>query len=201
MNGPSREEFEARLDENKSWLASRIQDMQGDIQTVLRRMDERDAQQAERDRLREQIYQADLRRHEQDRKRFEADRQHDLEEQEKRWQRYERARELEWERFEAARHLDWDRFEAARQSEWNRFEAGRQKEDRRSEDFHKEIRRDIRQLKTTVIVTGISASLAILVGVAGFNATLLSGMIASFESGRNSAPHQLERKAPPGGPR
>lgn len=190
MNGPSREEFEARLDENKSWLASRIQDMQVDIQTVLRRMDERDAQQAERDRLREQIYQADLRRHEQDRKRFEADRQHDLEEQEKRWQRYERARDLEWERFEAARQL-----------EWNRFEAGRQKEDRRSEDFHKEIRRDIKQLKTTVIVTGISASLAIIVGVAGFNATLLSGMIASFESGRNSTLHQLERKAQPGAPR
>lgn len=179
MNGPSREEFEARLDENKSWLASRIQDMQGDIQTVLRRMDERDAQQAERDRLREQIYQADLRRHEQDRKRFEEDRQHDLEEQEKRWQRYERARELEWERFEAAR----------------------QREERRADEFHKEIRKDIKQLKTTVIVTGISASLAIVVGVAGFNATLLSGMIASFESGRNSTLHQLERKAQPGAPR
>lgn len=42
-------------------------------------------------------------------------------------------------------------------------------------------------LKTTMIVTGISTALAIILGVAAFNATLLSNMLASYESGKNTA--------------
>lgn len=42
-------------------------------------------------------------------------------------------------------------------------------------------------LKNTVIVTGITAVLAIVFGVAAFNATLLGNMTASFESGKNTA--------------
>ena len=58
-------------------------------------------------------------------------------------------------------------------------------------------------LKNTVIVTGITAALAIVFGVAAFNATLLGNMTASFESGKNTAEaiaksseeRQLQRRA------
>lgn len=42
-------------------------------------------------------------------------------------------------------------------------------------------------LKNTVIVTGITAVLAIVFGIAAFNATLLGNMTASFESGKTTA--------------
>jgi acetaldehyde dehydrogenase (acetylating) len=45
----------------------------------------------------------------------------------------------------------------------------------------------ISSLKTTTVVTGISSVLAILFGLAGFNAVLLSNMVASFESGKNTS--------------
>ena len=45
----------------------------------------------------------------------------------------------------------------------------------------------IGSLKSTVITTAIAAVLAIVFGIAAFNATLLSNMVASFESGRNTA--------------
>ncbi len=57
-----------------------------------------------------------------------------------------------------------------------------------------EMRRDsdrvysaITNLKTTTIVTGVTAAIAIVFGVAAFNATLLSNMTASFESGKATA--------------
>lgn len=50
-----------------------------------------------------------------------------------------------------------------------------------------ETRGIVSNMKTTTIVTGVSAVLAIVFGVAVFNATLLSNMTASFESGRSSA--------------
>ncbi|NHZ96636.1 hypothetical protein F2P46_12920 [Massilia sp. CCM 8734] len=50
-----------------------------------------------------------------------------------------------------------------------------------------EIKADMKDLKKTVIITAITASLATVFGVAAFNATLLSGMISSFESGKNTA--------------
>ncbi|GEM_PF-2310546 len=41
--------------------------------------------------------------------------------------------------------------------------------------------------RTTMVVTGISSALAIVLGVGAFNATVLSNMVASFESGKNTS--------------
>lgn len=41
------------------------------------------------------------------------------------------------------------------------------------------------RLRATVIVTAITAALTTIFGVAAFNATLLSGMVTSFDSGRD----------------
>lgn len=57
-----------------------------------------------------------------------------------------------------------------------------------------EIRSAMTGLKTTIIVTAISAVLAIVFGVAAFNATVLSNMVASFESGKNTSAAQAEVK-------
>lgn len=51
----------------------------------------------------------------------------------------------------------------------------------------KETNDSIKSLKTTIIVTAISTVLAIVLGVAAFNSTVLSNMVASFESGKNTA--------------
>lgn len=50
-----------------------------------------------------------------------------------------------------------------------------------------ESRQDNKSTRTTIIVTAVSAVLAIVGGVAAFNATVLSNMVASFESGKNTA--------------
>ena len=49
----------------------------------------------------------------------------------------------------------------------------------------KDTQASIKSLKETVIITAISSVLAIVLGVAAFNATVLSNMVASFESGRH----------------
>lgn len=51
----------------------------------------------------------------------------------------------------------------------------------------KETQDSVKSLKSTVVVTGISSVLAIVLGVAAFNATVLSNMVASFESGKSTA--------------
>lgn len=48
-------------------------------------------------------------------------------------------------------------------------------------------KQDLKSLRTTIITTGIGSVLAIVFGVAAFNATVLSNMLASFESGKNTA--------------
>ncbi len=53
-----------------------------------------------------------------------------------------------------------------------------------------ETRNDIKNLKWTMIVTAI----ATVLGIAAFNATVLSNMVASFESGKNTATAQAEKK-------
>lgn len=45
----------------------------------------------------------------------------------------------------------------------------------------------IANLKSTTIITAISTVLAIVLGVAAFNATVLSNMVASYESGKSTA--------------
>lgn len=48
-------------------------------------------------------------------------------------------------------------------------------------------RASISNLKTTMMVTAVGAVLTVLFGVAAFNATLLSNMTSSFDSGRETA--------------
>lgn len=50
----------------------------------------------------------------------------------------------------------------------------------------------ITNLKSTIIITGISSVIAIILGMAGFNAALLSNMTASFESGKQTGQWQSE---------
>lgn len=52
---------------------------------------------------------------------------------------------------------------------------------------------EIGGLRTTIVVTAIGA----VIGIAAFNATVLSNMLASFESGRNvsAAQAQVQRQA------
>lgn len=54
---------------------------------------------------------------------------------------------------------------------------------------------DVKSLKSTIIVTAVSVVLAIVLGVAAFNATVLSNMVASFESGKNTATSLADTKA------
>ncbi|NGZ84865.1 hypothetical protein [Duganella aceris] len=49
-------------------------------------------------------------------------------------------------------------------------------------------------LRTTVILTGISSSLAIIFGVASFNAALLSNMTSMYDSGKSNAEMQQETR-------
>ncbi|TDR82786.1 hypothetical protein [Paludibacterium purpuratum] len=46
---------------------------------------------------------------------------------------------------------------------------------------------DTKSLKNTVLMTGISSVVAIVLGVAAFNSTVLGNMVASFEAGNSSA--------------
>lgn len=57
-------------------------------------------------------------------------------------------------------------------------------------DAAKNSQTDAKSMKNTIIATGISTALAIVLGVAAFNATVLSNMVASFESGKNTAAMQ-----------
>lgn len=57
----------------------------------------------------------------------------------------------------------------------------------RIENASNETQSSIRNLKSTMIVTALSTVIAIVLGVAAFNATVLSNMLASFESGKNTA--------------
>lgn len=53
-----------------------------------------------------------------------------------------------------------------------------------------EMRTEIKSLKTTIVVTAISTVLAIVIGVASFNAALTSNMMGAFQAGK-------EIKSPP----
>jgi hypothetical protein len=64
----------------------------------------------------------------------------------------------------------------------------------RIENALKETQASISSLKTTMVVTAITSVLAIVLGIAAINATLLSNMVASFESGRNLSAAQAEVK-------
>ena len=70
---------------------------------------------------------------------------------------------------------------------------------------HAEIKTSINSMKTTTIVTAVSAVLAIVIGIAGFNAMLTSNMISSFQMGRResalaTSAAQSSQKAEPESP-
>lgn len=65
---------------------------------------------------------------------------------------------------------------------------------KRIEDSLQGTQSAISNLKSTTIVTAIGAVLTIILGVAAFNATVLSNMVASFESGKNTSAAQQEVK-------
>lgn len=56
-------------------------------------------------------------------------------------------------------------------------------------------RENILSLKKTIVVTAIGAVLTVLFGIAAFNATLLSNMTSSFDSGRDTERVASEAKA------
>jgi hypothetical protein len=50
-----------------------------------------------------------------------------------------------------------------------------------------EAKTEAKSLRTTLLTTAIGSIIAIVGGIAAFNATVLSNMVASFESGKNTA--------------
>lgn len=52
------------------------------------------------------------------------------------------------------------------------------------------IRTDVKSMKTTVITTAIAAVIAIVLGVAAFNAALTSNMLTAFQAGQQTAQHK-----------
>lgn len=64
----------------------------------------------------------------------------------------------------------------------------------RIEESQRDTQASLGSLKTTIITTAVATVIAIVLGVAAFNATVLSNMLASFESGKNTAASQAEVK-------
>lgn len=64
----------------------------------------------------------------------------------------------------------------------------------RLEHLYEKTQAAISSLKITTIVTGISAVIAVVLGVGAINAALLSNMIAAFQAGGNMAATQAEVK-------
>lgn len=75
-------------------------------------------------------------------------------------------------------------------------ERGLRADDRfaRIEESQRDTQSSLGSLKTTIIVTAVSTVLAIVLGVAAFNATVLSNMVASFDSGKSTSEAQAEVK-------
>jgi len=59
----------------------------------------------------------------------------------------------------------------------------------------REMRTALRNVQMTIIVTAIGATLTILLGLAAFNATLLSNRVATFDSGKGMASSLAEISA------
>ncbi|MYM22308.1 hypothetical protein GTP46_06605 [Duganella sp. FT135W] len=56
----------------------------------------------------------------------------------------------------------------------------------------REMKAEMRNIKMTVILTGVSTGLAVIFGVAGFNASLLNNMLASYDSRKERGQWQSE---------
>lgn len=53
--------------------------------------------------------------------------------------------------------------------------------------FRENVKTDNRDLRRVIVVTAIGSVVTIVLGIAAFNATVLSNMVASFESGKNTS--------------
>lgn len=60
-----------------------------------------------------------------------------------------------------------------------------------------ELKASLNAMKTTMIVTAISAVLAIVFGSASFNSALTSNMLAAFQAGRSSSGLEQRERATP----
>jgi hypothetical protein len=58
----------------------------------------------------------------------------------------------------------------------------------------REMRVEMSNIKISIILTVIASTLAIIFGVAGFNASLLNNMLASFDSGKERGQWQSEMR-------
>lgn len=67
---------------------------------------------------------------------------------------------------------------------------------KRIADTNAEIKAGISSMKTTSIITAITAAIAIVGGVAAFNATLTSNMLAAFQAGKGEATTERSASAP-----
>jgi cell division protein FtsB len=102
--------------------------------------------------------------------------------------RWEADRAERWNKFESERAERQAQRDAAMDARVSRIEA-------KMDDFveaNKVTQDKISNLKSTMVVTAVSSVIAIVLGVAAFNATLLSNMVASFESGKNTATTQAQ---------
>ncbi|MCG8999810.1 hypothetical protein [Laribacter hongkongensis] len=59
-------------------------------------------------------------------------------------------------------------------------------------DANKETQASVKSLKLTIVLTSISTVVAIVLGVAAFNSTVLNNMVAAFESGKNTSSAQAQ---------
>ncbi|NHZ78809.1 hypothetical protein F2P44_05880 [Massilia sp. CCM 8695] len=164
MNGLSREEIEARLAAQKGWTEARVSAIDMDVKTLIMCMDERDARMAERDQR-------------------EAERRAERDRLEAEWRAEQRAERARLEAERRQQQIERDRLEAERRAE---FEKRLDVRFAHIEQTGTKIKADMKDLKKTVIITAITATMATVFGVAAFNATLLSGMITSFESGKSA---------------
>lgn len=75
---------------------------------------------------------------------------------------------------------------AAQDAQKSQVEAAKKEQLQAIGEAQKASTADMVSLKRTIAVAGIGTALTVLFGIAAFNATLLSNMMASFESGKNT---------------
>jgi hypothetical protein len=95
-----------------------------------------------------------------------------------------------------ATHARMDNFLIVQAERDRRFYEGQEMRDKRLDaistqmgDLAVEMRTGFSSLRTTILVTAVTATIAIVLGVASFNATLTSNMLAAFQLGKTVQPH------------
>lgn len=63
-------------------------------------------------------------------------------------------------------------------------------------DENRAVQTQLSGLKTTIVTSAIGAVLAIVLGIAAFNATLTSNMLSAFQAGLQNAPQSQSAKPP-----